>query len=86
MKKKDSIINQISFSHDDRYVGAACSDEVKKEYNIDIYDTETAERLYTLATKGVKRTVAWHPKANILVYGGEEKKQGNISIIAFNAE
>ena len=84
MKKRDSIINQISFSHDDQYIAAACCDEVQKKYNIDIFDVDTGDMLYSASTKGIKRSVAWHPKSNVLAYGGEENKQGVISLLPFN--
>ena len=84
MKKKDSIINQISFSYDDKYIAAAWWDEVQKKYNVDIFDVDSGEMLYSASTKGIIRSVAWHPKTNILAYGEEENKQGIISLLPFN--
>lgn len=66
----------MSFSHDDKFIAASCRDEVRKESNIDIYNTHTGEREYSQATVLKKFTVAWHPKNNLLAFGGEGEKEG----------
>lgn len=84
MRKRDSIVNQISFSKDDKFIASAGIDEVQKRYNIDICRVDNGEMVYTHTSKGVKKTVAWHPKHNVLAYGGEENKQGVISLLPFD--
>mmetsp|Transcript_7762 Transcript_7762/g.8781 ORF Transcript_7762/g.8781 Transcript_7762/m.8781 type:complete len:88 (+) Transcript_7762:34-297(+) len=85
MTKSDSIINQISFSQDDRFIAGACFDEIQKKYHIDIFDVETGELLLMNTTElNSIRSVSWHPKTNILAYGGEKNKQGIISLLPFN--
>ena len=81
--KGDSVVNQLSFSHDGAYIAAACEDELQEKQCIDIYEVESGNMLYSYANKELRQTVAWHPSKHILAYAGEDNKEGLVSLLVF---
>ena len=76
----DWEIRQISFSHDGKLLATASEDLF-----VDIIETETCNRCHKISTSAPQYSVAWHPKAYLLAYSGEDRSRsygdvGNIHL------
>jgi len=76
----DWPVRTLSFSYDGQLLASASEDLV-----IDISHVETGAPVHQIPSKAAMNSVAWHPKAFLLAYAGDEKDkhEGSIKVFGF---
>lgn len=81
LKQSEIKWHQAAFSPTDTYIALLGDDEDTKKNIIEILDRETGDVLFSHSTTTIKTSIAWHPKLEVLVVGGEVKSEGHTTFI-----
>eukprot|EP00823_Brevimastigomonas_motovehiculus_P006926 TRINITY_DN5951_c0_g1_i1.p1 TRINITY_DN5951_c0_g1~~TRINITY_DN5951_c0_g1_i1.p1 ORF type:complete len:340 (+),score=66.52 TRINITY_DN5951_c0_g1_i1:123-1142(+) len=65
----ESAICCVGFSHDGQYLAACDTHDAR----IDILEMKKGESVHSIKAKAGVNALAWHPKAHLLAYAGEEQ-------------
>ncbi len=82
IKKSDMPIRKLAFSHDSKLISATYEGP-----NIDIFDRENCENVFTVYTENQIYSHCWNPNGYILAFSGLDKskttnEEGGINIIS----
>jgi len=72
LRKAESPIRKISFSHDSRFLAS-----ITEESLVDLYDLELGEYIFSVNCKAVQSSISWNPKMHLLAYCGDEKNRNS---------
>jgi THO complex subunit 3 len=72
IKKGEIPIQKIAFSHDSELIAA-----IYEGNNLDIFDVNTTECIYSVLTENPQYSLAWNPNSYILAYCGDDKNRNN---------
>lgn len=72
IKKTDIPIRKISFSHDGKLIAS-----IYDGANLDIFDVNTTENVYSVYCDNQYYSLAWNPKSYVLAFCGVDKNKSN---------
>jgi len=83
IKKGEVPIRKVHFSHDSQLIAA-----IYEGNNLDIFDVNSMESVYTIITENPQYSIAWNPCNYTLAYCGDDKNrnnvdEGNIHLLSF---
>ena len=64
---------KISYSFDSKLIAA-----IYEGNNLDIFDTQTSECVYSIFTENQQYSLVWNPNKYILAYCGDDKNRNNV--------
>lgn len=73
IKKGEVPIRKISYSYDSKLLAA-----IYEGNNLDIFDSQTTECVYSIYTESQQYSLAWHPNKYVLAYCGDDKNRNNV--------
>lgn len=73
IKKGEIPIRKVMFSHDSALIAA-----IYEGNNLDIFDTNTTDCVYSILTENPQYSIAWNPNSYILAYSGDDKNRNNV--------
>ncbi len=85
----------LNVSHDGQFIATICEDDIEKKHLVEIYDSGYSKNpdsdknfgvlsnptVFTYASSSSKICLQWHPKHNVLAFGGDERGEGMVHLV-----